>query len=63
MRISTKREKYKKVPNRNNRAQEYELKNTLLGFNSRLDELEEQITNLEDRAVELIQTDKQKEEF
>ena len=32
-----------------------------MGFNSRLDELEERITNLEDRAVELIQTDKQKE--
>lgn len=56
-----KERKYKKVPNRNNRAQEYELKNTLVGFNSRLDELDERITNLEDRAVELIQTDQQKE--
>ena len=29
------------------------LKNTLEGFNSRLDETEERIGNLEDRAVEI----------
>lgn len=56
-----KERKYKKVPNGNNRAQEYELKNTLVGFNSRIDEPEEWITDLEDRAVELMQTDQQKE--
>ena len=32
-----------------------------MGFNSRLDEPEERITDLEDRAVELMQTDQQKE--
>ena len=37
------------------------MKNTLEGFKSRLDEAEEQISNLEDRAVELTQTEQQKE--
>lgn len=38
-----------------------ELKNTLEGFNSRLDEVKEQISTLEDKAVELTQTKQQNE--
>ena len=39
-----------------------EVKNTLEGFSSRLDEIEEQISELEDKAKELIQTEQQNEE-
>jgi len=35
-----------------------ELKNILNGFNSRPDEREERLSDLEDRAVELTQSDK-----
>ena len=38
-----------------------ELKNTLEGFNSRLDEAEERISQLETKAVELTQSEQQKE--
>jgi len=40
-----------------------ELKNILEGFKSRPDEAEELISDLKDRAVELTQTEQQKEEF
>lgn len=40
-----------------------ELKNTLAVFNSRLDEMEEQISYLEDKALELTQRRKNKKEF
>ena len=38
-----------------------ELKSTLVLFNSRLDKAEERISGLEDMAVELTQTEQQKE--
>ena len=38
-----------------------EIKNTLDGINSRLKEAEEWISNLGDKAMELIQTEQQKE--
>ena len=38
-----------------------EMKNILERFSSRIDEGEERISNLKDRAVELIQTERQKE--
>ena len=34
-----------------------ELKNTLEGFNNRLDDAEKHISELEDRAMEIIQTE------
>lgn len=37
------------------------VKNSIQGFNSKLEEAEKIITNLKDRTVELIQTDEQKE--
>lgn len=40
-----------------------DLKNQLEGFNSRLDETEEWISNLEDRAVELTENSKKKNNF
>ena len=36
-----------------------DLKNTVEGFNSRLDEVEEQTSKLEDKAMELTQTEQQ----
>ena len=38
-----------------------ELKNTLEGFNSRPDKAEEMISKFEDRAVEITQSEQQKE--
>jgi len=38
-----------------------ELKTILEGFNSRLDEIEERINGIENRAVELTQSEQQKE--
>ena len=38
----------------------HRLKNALEGFNSRLDEAEEQVSKLEDKAMELNQTEKKK---
>lgn len=35
------------------------LKNTVEGFNSRLDEVEEQTSKLQDKAMELTQTEQQ----
>ena len=37
------------------------MKNTLEGFKIRLDELEEQISELEDKAMELIETEQRSE--
>ena len=37
------------------------MKNTLEGINSRLNETEDQISNLEDKAAEIIQSEQQKE--
>jgi len=36
-----------------------DLKNRVEGFNSRLDEVEEQTSKLEDKAMELTQTEQQ----
>ena len=36
-----------------------DLKNTVKGFNSRLDEVEEQTSKLEDKAMELTQIEQQ----
>ena len=36
-----------------------DLKNTVEGFNSRLNEVEEQTSKLEDKAMELTQTEQQ----
>ena len=38
------------------------MKNTLEGINSRLEDAEEQISNLENRVVEITQSKQQKEE-
>ena len=38
-----------------------EMKNALEGFNSRLDDVEEPISELEDKTMELTQIEKQKE--
>ena len=38
-----------------------ELKNTLQGFNIRIDEVEEQISELEDKTMKLTQTEQQNE--
>ena len=38
-----------------------QLKNTLDGFNSKLDKTVERITDVEDKAVELTQLEQQKE--
>ena len=38
-----------------------EMKNTLEGLNSRLDDTEVQISELEDRVVEITQSEQQKE--
>lgn len=40
-----------------------ELKNTVEGINSRLQDVEEWIRSLEDRVVEVIQTEQQKEKI
>lgn len=40
-----------------------ELKNTVEGINSRLQDMEEWIRSLEDRVVEVIQTEQQKEKI
>lgn len=55
--------KYKKVPNRRHGARSAitELKDTLEGFSSRLSEVEEWVSELEDREVELNETEQQKE--
>ena len=37
-----------------------EIKNTLNGINSRLDEVEDQISNLKDKVTENIQSEQQK---
>lgn len=42
------------------RIQKLQLKNTLEGVNSRLDDTEEQISELEDRAVKIIQSEQKK---
>ena len=54
--------KYKQVSKRSHRAEEYNnwTKNTLDVFNSRLDETEERVSDLEDRVVELTQMKQQK---
>ena len=56
--------KYNKVPNRSHSTEEYSSwteKNTLEGFNSRLGEAEERISELKDKAGELTQSEEQKE--
>ena len=40
-----------------------EMKNTLEGFNSRLDDVEEPVSELEDKTMELTQIEKQKEKI
>ena len=40
-----------------------EMKNTLEGLNSRLGDTEERIYHLEDRIVEIIQSEQQKEKI
>ena len=54
--------KYKKVPSRSHRTEEYNncTKNTQGGFDSRLGEAEDRISKLEDRAVELSQPSSKK---
>ena len=47
-----------KVTNKNSIA---ELKNTLEGFNSRMDEVEAQISKLEDKTMDLTQREQQNE--
>ena len=49
--------KYKKESNRNYTK----LKNTLEGFNSRMDEIQAQISELKDKAMENTQTEQQTE--
>lgn len=55
--------KYKKILNRCHRVEEYNnwTEKYPTGFKSRLDEVEEQNSNLEDRPAELTQTEQQKE--
>ena len=57
VRTSTKRQKILK----NAKQVIIELKNTPEGFNSRLDEVEEWINELENKAMELTQTEQQNE--
>lgn len=38
-----------------------ELKNSIEGFSGRLDQVEERVNKLEDKAVEFIQSEEQKE--
>ena len=59
VRTFTRRQYQTEVTELKNRTTE--LKNTPEGFSSRLDEAEESIGDLEDRAVELTQTEQQKE--
>ena len=61
--FSEEMENIKKVPNRSHRAEEYNnwTENTLGGLNSRLDEVKERISELKDRAVELTQSEQQRE--
>lgn len=49
---------YKKEPSRNSRAEKYktELKNSLEKLNSRLELIGQQISKLEDKASEFIQS-------
>jgi len=63
MRTLMKREKCKKVPNRSYRPGEHnnQTENTLEEFNSRLDDMGEWISELEDKAMKLTQTKQQKE--
>ena len=51
--------KYKKVPNRSQRAEECNTwtEKYTRGFNSRLDEAEEKISQLRDKAMELTQSE------
>lgn len=60
---TTAKRKYKKLPNRSYRAEEYnnKLKNTLQGYISRLVEAEEWISEMEDKTIELTWTEKQKQ--
>lgn len=57
MRMSINRN-YKKEPSRNSRAEKYktELKNSLEKLNSRLELIGQQISKLEDKASEFIQS-------
>jgi len=58
-----RRKKCKKLPNGSHRAEEYKtkLKNMLEGFNNRLFEAEERISELKNRAMELTSSEQQKE--
>ena len=62
MRISTKRWKIPKYQT-NHRAEDkiIELKISIEGFDSRLNEAKERISELKDRAVEFIKSEEQKE--
>ena len=40
-----------------------EVKNTLEGINSTLNEIEEQVSNLQDRVVDIIQSEQKKKEL
>lgn len=54
----------KKAPNRNHRNLKNkitELKNLIVEFNTKLDQVEEKISEHEDRAVQFIQSEEQKE--
>uniref|UniRef100_A0A9L0RZ95 L1 transposable element RRM domain-containing protein n=1 Tax=Equus caballus TaxID=9796 RepID=A0A9L0RZ95_HORSE len=55
--------KYKNVPNGKHRAGGYSnyAKNTIVGFNNRLNKAEKIISELEDKAVKFIQSERQKE--
>ena len=60
VRTSKKIIKYKKEPIRGEKHIT-EMKNTLEGINGRLDNTEEQTNGLEDRVVEITQSEQQKE--
>lgn len=55
--------KYEKVPNGSNRAEKYNscIKNYTRWFNSKLNEAEERISDLDDKDMKLSQTEYQKE--
>lgn len=59
--MNNKERKLKKVPNKSHRTVT-ELKNTLQRFNHRLDEVGQR-SRLEDKAMELTQTEKQEEKI
>lgn len=52
-----------KVPNNSKCWRITELKNTLESFNSRLDDVEQQTSDLEERTVEVTQIEKKKKEL